>query len=113
VDIFSRGKIYKLSALVLGREHVETDLGPFEAFKIQPQLRETEDAEDRNRGELFLWFSDDGRRLPVMIRTVLKIGSVTARLKSVTPPGGPPAPPSPSPAAPPAAPPPALPPTPG
>jgi hypothetical protein len=94
VDLYSRGKIYKLSAVVLGRERVETGAGVFEAFRVQPQLREDEAAEDRNRGNLFLWFSDDDRRLPVMARTVLKIGSVTARLKSVTPPGPPPTPPA-------------------
>ncbi len=89
VDMYSRGKVYKLSASVLSRERVETGVGAFEAFKVQPQLRENESAEDRNRGKLFLWFSDDDRHLPVMARTVLKIGSVTARLKSVTPPGPP------------------------
>ena len=100
VDMYSRGKIYKLSAAVLSRERVETDVGVFEAFKVQPQLRENDSAEDRNRGKLFLWFSDDDRHLPVMVRTVLKIGSVTARLKSVTPPVPPPTLPTPPAAAP-------------
>ena len=100
VDVYSRGNIYKLSAAVLGRERVETGAGTFETFKVQPQLRESETGEDRNRGKLLLWFSDDDRRLPVMARTVLGIGAVTARLKSVTPPGPTLAPPAP--AAPPA-----------
>ena len=94
LDMFSRGKIYKLSALVLGKEKVETDLGVFDAFKVQPQLRENETAEDRNRGKLFLWFSDDSRRVPVMARTILPIGSVTARLKRTSPALAPPPPPS-------------------
>jgi hypothetical protein len=92
LDLYSRGKIYRLSAEVLGRERVETEAGPFEALKVQPQLRETADAEDRNRGQLFLWFSDDGRRIPVMARTMLAIGSVTARLKRATSQPLPPAP---------------------
>jgi hypothetical protein len=83
VDMFSRGKIYKLKAAVLEKERVETEAGVFEAFKVQPQLRENETAEDRNRGKLFLWFSDDDRRLPVMAKTVMPIGSVTARLTKV------------------------------
>ena len=78
--MFSRGKIYKLKAAVLEKEKVETEAGVFDAFKVQPQLRENETAEDRNRGKLFLWFSDDERRLPVMAKTVMPIGSVTARL---------------------------------
>lgn len=85
VDMFSRGKVYKLKATVLDREKVETEAGTFEAFKVQPQLRENETAEDRNKGKLFLWFSDDERRLPVMAKTVMPIGSVTARLTKVVP----------------------------
>lgn len=86
VDMFSRGKIYKLKAAVLGKEKVETEAGTFDAVKVQPQLRESEAAEDRNRGRLFLWFSDDERRLPVMAKTVMPIvGSVTARLTKVVP----------------------------
>ena len=84
VDMFSRGKVYKLKAQVLGKERVETEAGVFDAFKLQPQLRENETDEDRNRGKLFLWFSDDERRLPVMARTVMPIGSVTARLRKIT-----------------------------
>lgn len=83
VDMFSRGKIYKLKASILGKERVETEAGVFDAFKLQPQLRENETAEDRNRGKLFLWFSDDERRLPVMAKTLMPIGSVTARLKKI------------------------------
>lgn len=83
VELFSRGKIYRLSAAVQAKERVETEAGVFDAVRVQPAMRETESAEDRNKGKLFLWFSDDERRLPVMARTVLPIGSVTARLKSV------------------------------
>lgn len=88
VDLYSRGKIFKLKAVVQGKERVETPLGAFDAWKVQPQLRENETAADRNRGKLFLWFTDDERRLPVMARTVLPIGSVTARLKRVVAGGG-------------------------
>lgn len=85
LDMFSRGKIYKLKASILEKERVETEAGSFEAFKVQPQLRENETDEDRNRGKLFLWFSADARRLPVMAKTVMPIGSVTARLKRIVP----------------------------
>ena len=92
VDMFSRGKVYKLKAAVLEKERVETEAGVFDAFKLQPQLRENETDEDRNRGKLFLWFSDDERRLPVMAKTLMPIGSVTARLRKITSGTKPPAP---------------------
>jgi hypothetical protein len=46
-------------------------------------MHESASSEDRNKGKLFLWFSDDARRLPVLARTILPIGSVTARLSRV------------------------------
>lgn len=101
VDLYSRGKLYRLVVAVLGREKVETELGVFDALKVQPRMHESAGSEDRNKGKLFLWFSDDARRLPVMARTILPIGSVTARLARVageTPPLAPPPPaPAPSP----------------
>jgi hypothetical protein len=81
VDLYSRGKVYRLVAAVLSKERVETEAGLFDAVKVQPRMHESEASEDRNKGKLFLWFSDDARRLPVMARTILPIGSVTARLK--------------------------------
>jgi hypothetical protein len=82
LEMFSRGKLYRLVIHVQEKESVETEAGTFSAIRIQPAMI-TEEGEDHNRGKLFLWFSDDARRLPVMARTVLPIGSVTARLKSV------------------------------
>ena len=87
LEMYSRGKVYRISAVVLGREKVETEAGTFDTVKVQPAMRETESAEDRNKGKLFLWFSDDARRLPVMVRTIIPIGSVTARLRRATGPG--------------------------
>ncbi len=84
VDLYSRGKLYRLVVAVLGREKVETELGVFDALKVQPRMHESAASADRNKGKLFLWFSDDARRLPVMARTILPIGSVTARLRKVT-----------------------------
>jgi hypothetical protein len=103
VDLYSRGKLYRLVVAVLGRERVETELGVFDAFKVQPRMHDSASASsvDRNKGKLFLWFSDDARRLPVMARTILPIGSVTARLTRVSgeAPVPPPPPPAPAPAA--------------
>jgi hypothetical protein len=99
VDLYSRGKVYRLVVAVLGREDVETELGVFRALKVQPRMHESASSEDRNKGKLFLWFSDDARRLPVMARTILPIGSVTARLTRVSGEPPPPTPPAPAPAA--------------
>ena len=90
-----------LVVAVLGREKVETELGVFDALKVQPRMHDPSSTADRNEGKkLFLWFSDDARRLPVMARSILPIGSVTARLTRVSgeapSPPAPPEPPSPA-----------------
>ncbi|MGE5345426.1 MAG: DUF3108 domain-containing protein [Acidithiobacillales bacterium] len=84
LDMFSRGKLYRLVVHVQEKEIVETEAGAFEAIRVQPAMLE-ESGQDRNRGKLFLWFSDDARRIPVMARSLLPIGSVTARLKRIVP----------------------------
>ncbi|HQR45394.1 MAG TPA: DUF3108 domain-containing protein [Thermoanaerobaculia bacterium] len=87
LDMFSRGKLYRLVVHVQERETVETEAGTFETVRVQPAMLGS-GGEDHNRGRLYLWFSDDARRLPVKAQTLLPIGSVTARLKSVRPGGG-------------------------
>lgn len=97
VDLYSRGKLYRLVVAVLGRERIETELGVFDAVKVQPRMMESGAGSDRNKGKLFLWFSDDARRLPVLARTILPIGSVTARLRKIAGEPGPGAPAAPAP----------------
>jgi hypothetical protein len=87
LDMFSRGKLYRLVVHVQEKETVETEAGTFETVRVQPAMLGS-GGEDHNRGRLYLWFSDDARRLPVKAQTLLPIGSVTARLKSVRPGGG-------------------------
>ena len=84
LDMFSRGKIYRLVVHAQAKETVETEAGTFVAVRVQPALF-GETGEDENRGTLFLWISEDPRRLLVMARTLLPIGSVTARLKKFEP----------------------------
>ncbi|HUM03455.1 MAG TPA: DUF3108 domain-containing protein [Thermoanaerobaculia bacterium] len=86
LDMFSRGKLYRLVVHVQEKETVETEAGNFETVRVQPAMLGS-GGEDHNRGRLFLWFSDDARRLPVKAQTLLPIGSVTARLKRVEPGG--------------------------
>ncbi len=87
LDMFSRGKIYRLVVHVQEKEKVETEAGSFDTVRVQPAMLGG-DGEDQNRGRLVLWFSDDERRIPVLARTILPIGSVTARLKHVEAGGG-------------------------
>ena len=75
-------KLYHVNARVVRREQVQTPAGTFNCVLIEPEMASGGIARDER---LFIWYTDDDRRIPVRIRTEVKFGSVVASLKSVTP----------------------------
>ena len=62
---------------VEGREEVRTPLGAFKTLRVQP----TADAGVvKNRGNIWIWYTDDERHLPVQMRARLFWGTLTFRL---------------------------------
>ncbi len=78
VTIFDSKRIYRMEIRILRREEVDTPAGRFRTIAIQPVMQ-TEGFFSR-RGELFLWLTDDDRRIPVQIMTKIKVGTVTGQL---------------------------------
>jgi hypothetical protein len=59
------------------REEIKTPLGTFKTIRVQP----TADAGVvKNRGNIWIWYSDDDRHLPVQMRARLFWGTITFRL---------------------------------
>ncbi len=62
---------------VEGREEIKTTLGTFKTLRAQP----TADAGVvKNRGNIWIWYTDDERHLPVQMRARLFWGTITFRL---------------------------------
>ncbi|MGD0729875.1 MAG: DUF3108 domain-containing protein [Terracidiphilus sp.] len=62
---------------VEGREAITTTLGTFKTIRVQP----TADAGVvKNRGNIWIWYTDDDRHLPVQMRARLFWGTITFRL---------------------------------
>ena len=62
---------------VEARETVKTSLGTFKTIRVQP----TADAGVvKNRGNIWIWYTDDDRHLPVQMRARLFWGTITFRL---------------------------------
>ena len=62
---------------VEGREQIKTPLGTFSTLRVQP----TADAGVvKNRGNIWIWYTDDERHLPVQMRARLFWGTITFRL---------------------------------
>jgi hypothetical protein len=64
----------------LGRERVKVPAGVFQCTLLEPGLETA--GLVRDEGRLTLWISDDSDRIPVIIKTKLKVGSITAMLVS-------------------------------
>jgi hypothetical protein len=66
-----------VSMKVEGREEIKTTLGTFKTLRVQP----TADAGVvKNRGSIWIWYTDDDRHLPVQMRARLFWGTITFRL---------------------------------
>ena len=62
---------------VEGKEEIKTPLGTFKTVRVQP----TADAGVvKNRGNIWIWYTDDERHLPVQMRARLFWGTITFRL---------------------------------
>jgi len=65
---------------VEAREEVKVPAGTFQAIRVQP----TADAGVvKNRGNIWIWYTDDARHMPVQMRARLFWGTITFRLQSV------------------------------
>ncbi len=62
------------------REAVRTPATTYPTVRLQPVA---DTGAIRNRGKLWIWYSDDGRHLPVQIRARLFWGTLTFRLTNV------------------------------
>ncbi|HEX7879814.1 MAG TPA: DUF3108 domain-containing protein [Candidatus Eisenbacteria bacterium] len=65
---------------VLKRETVRVPAGTYACGVVEPILLEP--GLFRNEGRVTLWVSDDANRVPVIIKTKVKVGSITAVLES-------------------------------
>jgi hypothetical protein len=62
------------------REEIKTPAGTFQTIRVEP----TADAGVvKNRGNIWIWYSDDNRHLPVQMRARLFWGTITLRLTSI------------------------------
>jgi hypothetical protein len=76
IPIINKGKILILKSLVEGREVIETEKGNRKAIRLHATTKYT--GETLKSGDIYFWFSDDGRRTLLKAQAKIKIGSVTA-----------------------------------
>jgi hypothetical protein len=72
-------------ASIVSRQVVETPAGTFDTYLVEPDLEHIGGVFKKSpRAKLQIWVTADKRRIPVMIKSKVKIGSFTAQLASYT-----------------------------
>lgn len=74
-------KTTEVTAEVQAREQIDTPLGRRFAFRVEPTVF---GSLYKRKGRMLIWFSDDDRRLPLRIRAIISVGTITGTLKSAT-----------------------------
>ena len=80
LTLVADGKLYTVHARVKRRETIQTPAGTFETVLVEPEMLTGGVAREER---MFIWYSDDERRVPVRIRTEIKVGAITATLRGV------------------------------
>lgn len=80
-ELISDAKLYTVHAKVLRRERVQTPAGTFSCVRVEPQMISGGVPREER---LVIWYTDDERKIPVRIRTEIKVGAITASLRAVS-----------------------------
>lgn len=80
IDVHESEKNWVLEIRGLARERVTTPVGTFNTIKVQAKVQY--EGLFMDKGDVFIWFTEDEKRIPVMMQSKIKIGSITAILSS-------------------------------
>lgn len=78
VDNFTDGDKYLLEVKVLGRETVEVEAGVFDCIVVEPVTKSV--GIFKHEGRLRVWLTDDRVKMPVLMKSKIVVGSITAEL---------------------------------
>lgn len=78
IDVHESSKNWRLAITGLNRERVRTEVGEFEAIRTKAAVEF--EGVFLERGDVYVWFTDDARRLPVRMESKIKVGQISAKL---------------------------------
>jgi len=83
VDNHSGRKLYPLEVKVHRRERVKVPAGSFDCFVVEPILKAG--GMFKHKGRIWVWLTTDERKMPVLMKSKIIVGSIDAKLKSFKP----------------------------
>jgi hypothetical protein len=83
IAVVDSGKHWTIEISVLAREKVTTAAGEFATIKFRTSPKDTGGSVKKR--EVFLWLTDDDRKVPVLMKSKLKVGSFVFELSGMKP----------------------------
>ena len=80
-DVYEDGKIWTVEVYTLGRELVKTPAGEFSTINLKTHPKHN--GVFQNKGVVFIWLTDDSRKIPVLMKVTLPVGSFVFTLKEM------------------------------
>jgi hypothetical protein len=78
VNVHEDGKTWAVEVHTLGREKLKTVLGEVDTIKIKTYPRY--EGVFQNKGEIYIWLTDDARKIPVLMKSTITIGTIVSTL---------------------------------
>lgn len=78
VDVHDNGKNWSVEIKAVAREEIRTPAGKFSTIKVRTYPKY--EGVFVNKGEIVIWFTDDTRRIPVLMKSKISIGAIVATL---------------------------------
>jgi hypothetical protein len=78
IEVFDCKKLWSTEVQVLRHEEIETPLGKFKTVLIKPVMKYN--GIFARTGDIFIWLTDDERRIPVQMKSTVRVGNITATL---------------------------------
>jgi hypothetical protein len=77
ISVFDNGKAKNVKIEVVKKETVEVEAGEFNCIVVKTPI-----GPFKNKSDLFIWLTDDRRKMPVLMKSKIAIGSVRAELET-------------------------------
>lgn len=78
ITIFDSKKVWDVEIQVLRREKISLPIGTFNTIVIKPLMKS--EGIFYRKGDIFIWLTDDEKRIPVKVQTKVPVGSINATL---------------------------------
>lgn len=74
-------KVYNLQVIIQRKERIKVAAGKFNCIVVSPRLKG--EAIFKQKGELWIWLTDDQYKIPVQMKSKVVVGSITTELEKI------------------------------